>query len=330
MLFFFVPLIILIKNKKTLFKFIYILLILGGISSIVSIFQFTTGTELRCSMIRHFVGPFFRVYHPNAIFIAICLFISFSFYLNFGLRRGHFWKYLLIPIYIFALLTTLHRSLIITSFICIIIIFFINLITKSKFRVIIKQMIFIILLFVITIYFLNSIGLGTDPVSYRIGTSYADTRYLGGTVESRIIKVLYQLSSIKGNYPFGLGFQYNPEFMDSSFDPMALSSDIMYGNIMIFLGIVGIIIFLLLFLTITKTSFKLFKTVTDLHDRTLFLAFIPLGLFFFLIGFFSSIFFWSPDLSTLIVIISILYLLKYFNDTQKHENINNYSAKPNG
>ena len=233
MLFFIVPLIMLIKNKNELYKFINILLILGVINSLICIYQFITATILPFSKVELFKG-FYRVYHPNAFFIAICVFISFSFYLNFGIKRVYLWKYLFIPIYILAILTTLHRSLIIISFIGIVTIFSIYTLSKSTIRVVVKQLTFFILLLIIIIYSLNIIGLGSEPLSYRLGTSYEDTRYFGGTVEKRYIQLLYQLSSIRGNYLLGLGFQYNPEISDSYYDPMALCADIMYGNIMLF------------------------------------------------------------------------------------------------
>jgi hypothetical protein len=322
--FYILPLIMLIKNKSQLRSFITILLIVGFVSSLVSIFQFFTGTTLYCSKVIPFAAGFYRVYHPNATFIGICLLVSISFSL-FDMRiKGSYWVFFM-PFYIIGVIVSFHRSLIISCFVGLLIIFVINASVEKNIKLFIK-LFFVGLISVSTLfYFFDKAGLGLDPLISRINTSFSDVKRGEGTVYTRYLKVMFQASAINDRTEvfIGKGFLYNPEFMDVDFDPLALSSDIMYGNIYIFLGASGLLVLMLFYYNIFRTSYTLYKYSDDIYAKKIYLAFIPVSVIYFLIGFFSCVVFYPPILLCLLTFAGILCLLKYFDKSAKFLSENN-------
>lgn len=315
-IFLFIPFIMLIKSNYQLHKFIKILLFLGFINSLVLIFQFVTGTTLSCSSIRHIAFGFYRVYHPNALFICVCLIISISALLTSSKTYNKYSLILYIPFYVVSILATFHRSLIISCILCLLIIIFINFLLSNRlsFLSLSKYLILIIILFFIGIYFFNYIGIGLDPLGERILSSYDNLSNIQGTTtENRIYKLLYQINGVKEHTLFGVGFLYNPDLVQGYSDPLAISSDIAFGNIIIFLGFIGILIFALIYFNMFRFSIRFYKITSSRADKQIALALIPIPILFIILSFFGSLLFSPPRLTLLMIFVGVLYLLRVFN-----------------
>jgi len=73
-----------------------------------------------------------------------------------------------------------------------------------------------------------------------------------------------------------------------------------------------LIVWLILIYKIAILSIKTYKSTSKSSDKALYLSILVMPLFFIAIGFFGALIIYSANLTTLITIIGILYLLKYF------------------
>ena len=324
MFFYIIPLIMIIKNKSQLQKFIDILLFFGFINSLVMIFQFITGTALVYSNVTVSSSGLYRIYHCNAFFVAMCLFVAISYSINIKGQK-EFLKKIFIPFYIIGILTTFHRSLIIGCMIGIIFIVSINYLKKRKIKF--KYIVFILIIIISSFFFLTKIGIG-KAINLRMSSGIEDMKYFEGTFSQRLLLLGFKFETIITESPLlGIGFRYNPDLSADRYDPYALSADESYGNIFVFSGFIGLIVLIIWYYLIIKISLKMYNNSYYIYDRAIYLGIFSFPILYFIMGFFSRIFFFTPNLTILITATAILYLLNYFNKSENYAIIDETTDK---
>ena len=310
MFFYIFPLIILIKNRSQLQRFINYILLIGLISSLAAIYQFLTGSTLGVSQARLF-GGFSRIYHPGAVLMAICFFISLSHFLVFGLQKKNIWMYVFAPFYIIGILTTLHRSLIGTTIICSAIMIIIYLFYERKIKSIWKPIFGSLILILVLSYFFQKSGFGVERLLLRGESAIMEIKYFQGNYAGRweIFNDTF-LRIIKDSPLIGVGYKH--ESVANILGTYYITNDNTYSNILVLFGLIGLIVWLILIYKIAILSIKTYKSTSKSSDKALYLSILVMPLFFIAIGFFGALIIYSANLTTLITIIGILYLLKYF------------------
>ena len=312
MLFFLLPFIILIKNKKQLNQFIKFIILIGFICALVAIFQFITGKSVGISEAREYSYGFKRIYHPGGVLMAFCFFICLSNFLHFKLRRG-FIYFIIAPILMIAILTTLHRSLIGITLMISFLLYLSYLFYNEKTHTLLKSLLLILPLLIICFYFIQKSGFGLEALIERGNSAISDIRYNEGSFHFRMLLLVNTFNAVINKSPlFGVGFNYSPKGF--VWNPFSLTWDNMYVNLLLIFGLIGLVFLLILFINISKTSLKMYKSSMDLQDKAIYLALFSLPILCFLIGFFSQFFSSSTNLPVLISGIGILYLMKLFQE----------------
>ena len=311
MIFYIFPLIILIKSRSQLQTFINYILLIGLLSSLVSIYQFITGTTFGISTASVFTRGFSRIYHPGAVLIVFCFFISLSHFLTFGIKKRYNWMYVIIPFYIIGILTTLHRSLIGTTIICSVIMIFLYLFYVKKIKSIWKTILGSLILILALNYFFHMIGFGVEPLLLRGESAVMEIKYFEGNYADRWEILINTFSRIMIESPLiGVGYKYKSDA--NVLVTFYLTNDSTYNNILVMFGLIGFIVWFILLYKIAIISKSNYKSILKLSDKALYLAILVMPLFFIVIGLFNSLFTYSANLTVVITIIGILYLLNYF------------------
>ncbi len=304
------PLIILIKNRTQLQKFINCILLIGLISAFVAIYQFSTGSSLGASSVSSFEG-FSRVYHPGGVLMAFCFFISLSHLLIFGIQKKYNWMYIISIFYIIGIITTLHRNLIGSTVICSAVMIIIYLFYERKIRSIWKPIFGAIIIIFALNYFLQKSGFGMEQLFLRAQTAITDIKYFEGTYAFRSELLIDTFSRIIKESPFiGVGFNYGS--VANIFGTYYITNDNTYNNILVMFGLIGLVIWFFLLYKIANISINKYKVIIKSPDKALYLAILTMPLFLLIVGFFSAIIIYSANLTILITLIAILYLLDYF------------------
>lgn len=318
MFFYIFPLIILIKNRSQLQRFINYILLIGFISALVAIYQFLTGATLGASQARIFSGGFGRVYHPGAQLMAFCFFISLSHFLVFGLQKKNNWMYVIAPLYIIGVITTLHRSLIGMTIICSATMILIYLFYEGRIRSTWKPIFVSLISIFVLSYFLQKSGFGVEQLLLRGRSAIIEVKYFEGNYAGRWEILLDTFSRIIKESPL-IGVGYKHESVANVLGTYYITNDSAYNNLFVLFGLIGLTIWFILLYKIFSISISKYKsTLKSSEDKALYLAISVMPLFYIVIGFFGAIFTYTANLTTLITIIGILYLLNYF---QMHKRI---------
>jgi len=311
MIFYIFPLIILIKNRSQLQKFINYILLIGFISALVAIYQFLLGTSFGASKAAGIGGGFSRIYHPGAVLMAFCFFISLSHFLIFGIRKKYYWMYVLIPFYLIGVIVTLHRNLIGATLFTIVLIIAVELLSKGKINLLWKPIFGGIILFLILSNILQKSGFGMEQLLLRGRSAIIEIKYFEGNYAGRWEILSDTFSRIIKESPLiGKGYQY--EYVANILGTYYITNDSTYSNILVLFGLIGIIVWLILMYKIAILSLRMYINTLKLSDKALYLTILVMPIFFTIIGFFSAIIIYSANLTVLITIIGILYLLIYF------------------
>ena len=303
-----------------LMSFLNLVLLVGFVGTLVAIYQSITGTSFIGSRAIYMGGGFSRVYHPNIVLIVFCTVYCASLYVTMGLHRKLFWKYLLIPIYLFGIVVTFHRSIIgLTVFSIVLVLIFHSVIRrrqKSAGRIVILALVALVLISVVFWSNVSSTNLGS-LLLMRAETAVSELQYNEGSFAGRMLLIGRTLLPVMNTSPFiGFGFNYNND-LSARFDPFALTIDAEYGNMFLMFGLVGFILFGWLYFRTTKYAILVYRSSDSSEMRALALAIIPMPFFFVIIGFFSSILTYLPTLTTFVLILALLNLLVRFAEEDR-------------
>jgi hypothetical protein len=317
MFFYIFPIIIFIKNKSELNKIIHIIIFIGFVSATVAIFQFITGTTLEASDSRSFVGGFSRIYHPGAILMAFCFLLSISHFLIFGVNRKFYFIYLQIPILFLGILTTLARSLIGMVICCSVLLVLFYLLHERKLFVFQKVLLLSLLIIIGFYYFSKKSGFGIENLKLRADSAISDISYFSGNLYGRYLFILNSFEAIIRTSPiYGKGFDI--KYGSSILNPFSFNCDATYNNVLLLFGVSGILLLLFLFYRIVKLSIIGYKrSINNSNFKAIYLTLQVMPIFFIVNGFFNALIISSWNLTVLITIIGILFLLRYFEETER-------------
>jgi hypothetical protein len=297
-----------VDTKEKLENFIEFILLCGFLSSLVALYQYFTNSILSGSNVV-MTAITNRVYHPGGTLMTVCLFILTSAYLVKGSVKKINFHLFYVPFYIVGIATTLHRSLITLSVFGLLIIYIIHLLS-SKFSF--KRLAISVSILAVFGYFLSSTNL-FDIIIFRLSSGQNEMQRNEGNYAYRFLIINNTFYAIGKESPaFGRGFNYNSD-MSKTFDPFAISADADYGNFVLVFGFSGLIFLALIYIQMLYIGIKSFLRSKLLFDKAIFLAMIPVPILFIGLGFFSQIFFYTPNLILLIFCAGILYQVNNLN-----------------
>jgi hypothetical protein len=314
--FIFLPMIYYINSEDKLKKYVQWLKYIGIASAAVALFQFIFKIQLDFSAAFEFQPGVYRVYHPGATLMPFCIYMITLRLLDKN-YRGFLMKDVTSILILFGgVFSTLHRSLIITTLVLIIIVIAYNSISRQNFKGI------LLLLFTflgITVYFFSNTYL-VDVLFSRLETAYSEMRYFEGNYFGRFILFLSMLTAVaKTSILFGVGFSYSNTYGSDFY----VTNDNTYANLIVISGIIGVMIFLFICFFIIVKAYKLSRSVNDSFFRIVLFSIAVYTSQWIVLGFFSDSVTYSPHIiyivSTWAIYILIIYNLskrkKYVQST---------------
>ena len=246
--------------------------------------------------------------------MAFCFFIQFSRYFIYGYLNKNSKSLLFAPFYIIGIGLTLHRSLISLLIIGILVIFVFYYFYSNRFY---KRKRILSILLVFFLFFgliSNSSIAGLFQDRYDEGKTEVMTNE--GNYAFRFLIITKSLEAIyQSNFLFGKGFNYNTDM--SQFDPLGLTADADYGNVVVNFGYTGLLLWVLLYIQMLIASIKLYIKELDPFYKMLLLAIIPMPILFLSIGFFGQVMHYTPNLIILITCFAFIKSIKSISNKEK-------------
>lgn len=294
-----------IKSKETLYRFISGIIFLSVISSLVVYLQSILGWSLSGGKVSfmHAYG-FYRVYNASGAVTSGCLLILFSIGLS-NILQSKFHKLIIWSCVLFLMgsqILIFSRSR--WGYIIIGIIF----IFMFQRKLVIRNIVFVTLLSIVLYFVLEhsiSYFLGNENLSLRKSVTIRamigveDFKYHGGTFDIRLRSLSTKWKTVKSRNPLiGIGFEsavpiirYTSQRSMSLIlhqSPYALVPDISWSNIILLFGLLGVFIFLWMFLSFFRFSYMVFRKLPDSVPKYIVLGIISFNITTLLSSFFSS------------------------------------------
>ncbi|NMB82161.1 MAG: hypothetical protein GYA14_10120 [Ignavibacteria bacterium] len=300
----FFPLLYYINSNDKLKKYVQWLINIGIISAFVALFQFVFKIQLDFSTTLEFQPGVYRVYHPGALLVPLSIYIITSrlFDKNY---RGIVIKDVASLLVLFGgMFSTLHRSLIISTFVLFLFVIVYNSISKKNIKV--TFLLFLVSLG-ITFYFLSNTYM-LDVLFIRVETAYSEMKYFEGNYYGRFFLFISMLTAVaKTSILFGVGFSYSNTYSSSLY----VTNDNTYANLLVISGIIGLIIFLFICLYLIYKSYRLSISVNDGFYRIVLFSIAIYTVQWIALGIFADCVTYSPHIIYIVSTWVIYILIKY-------------------
>lgn len=303
-----------IENIEQLKYFLKGLVILGFIASIVVLLSLISGNTnftTITSETTNEIGRAFRLMIPTEMLILYSLFIMFSKNLYQNTSKFAIYNYLLMFILFATFIMQMHRNVLASFFIVIIIVAFYT--PKIK---ITKRISKFIILFLLCLFFISLLAFIKQDITditntYVYSKSEFDSQQ--GNLWFRLMTLINTVNYVlKNNFLLGIGFNWkDTDFLTYYVDQFSLgpTNDNSYTNIFIVYGLSGIIIYFYLFIKLFRSFFTLIIKTKDAFIRYISYANLLFLISILLIGFGSDNFIIYSNTTMFVVLFAVAYLV---------------------
>jgi hypothetical protein len=317
-LFFIFPIIKLIRTREQLNIFIKALFIISFISSLVYIYQFSTGIDLPASRGTFYEG-LYRINHPGIFITTIVFFMVLSHLMVYGFSPKYFLYYIVGFFAIIVVILTISRTYVLAVLVASMIMFFRFFFLKLSSMVVLKSLTMFIVLTLFIIFINFQFESFTTLFSNRMQEGINDIEIGTGSYDARYEMIILKMKYIADNDPLlGVGFQYHSaeneeegQTKEYYENPIALNADSTYQNILIISGFLGLFLWIFNHFYMSRKSYILFKYSNDDFIKFISLVCFTLPLFVLLHGF-SCNYYSNSGCLLLSITIGLIFLADKF------------------
>lgn len=243
--FYFIPIILLIRNKRQLSGFVTGVLMMSILAAVIGLYQAATGTSLPAGRALFWTNYQRFLFPANSLlFGSFCALLVL--YLTVGLKRRFIPVYLMGVLLLAAMAVPMDRGLL--GILAAVSFGLILFIPRRKVIGIVKAGVALLLLVGVLIYVLPLVGVNMDVLRDRLISAPHDAWYGEGTAGFRYLLLRNTWEDVLHNYPLlGRGFDWvppaNPALYVATAITKAPNHDSGLVTILIIFGLFGIIVY---------------------------------------------------------------------------------------
>jgi hypothetical protein len=295
-----------IKSKELLYRFLYGIVVISLISSIIVYLQFSFGWSLSGGKVNYMDSyGFFRVFNSSGAVTSGCLLVLLSIGLS-GNVKSRQWRVLLWASFVILLgsqIIIFSRSRWIYVLLGIVLVILFqrkHLLRKLSFIILISITLYFTVGSSITSFSGNSHTSLWRAIVLRSNVGLDNILYRDGSFDIRLSSLSLRTNTVFNSNPLiGIGFE-SANYVDiSSYSgnkialklhesPNALVPDISWANIILLFGMLGVISFIWLFISLLRYSYRLYNNLPQCLEKSITLGIIALNITTIMSSFFSS------------------------------------------
>jgi len=317
--FYFIPLVLLIKNKRQLWGFVKGAFIIGILAALIALYQSATGSSLAAA--RMITQPgYHRFLFPTVALMSGGFYTLVALYFTVGLRRRFVPVYLLGLLLLAAILVPLHRNTM--AGLIVVLSGMALLIPGRKISRIVKISLAALLSGVLIALVLTAVGVNVHVFPSRIQSGIYDLWNMQGNAGFRFQLLWNTWVDVLHNYPvLGRGFDWVPlpDFATylRTAAAKAPTGDNGFASVLIMFGLLGILVYSLVFYRAFKCGIALIRSRMSPTLRALAIGIVALNAHILLTAMFSDSFSGQPATTVLVASWALLYLMLRFQQKEQ-------------
>ncbi len=317
--FYFIPLVLLIKNKQQLWGFVKGAFVMGILAALIGLYQSATDSSLPAArMIMQ--AEYHRFLFPTGALMLGCFYTLVALYFTVGLRRRFVLVYLLGLLLLSAILVPLHRNTM--AGLAVVFSGMLLFIPGRKPTRIVKVALAALVSGGIVAYVLTLAGINIHVFLPRIQTGFYDLWHQQANAGFRLRLLWNAWADVLHNYPLlGRGFDWAPLPNSVIYLQTAVAERPTYDNgfasILMMFGLFGILVYSFVFYHVFKCSIVLIRSLISPTLRALVIGIIALNAHILLTAMFECNFSGQPGTTVLVLSWALLYLILNFQQEEQ-------------
>lgn len=317
--FYFIPLVLLIRNKRQLLGFVKGAFALSILAALIAFYQSATGSSLAAA--RMITQPGYdRFLFPTGALMLGGFYTVVALYFTVGLRRRLVPVYLLALLLLAAILLPLHRNTImgLTAVLSGLVL----LMPGRKLPRIVKVSLVVLVSGVLVALALTAVGVNIRVFPSRIQSGVYDILHMQANAGFRFRLLRNTWVDVSHNYPIlGRGFDWVPLPDFSTYLRTAVAkaptNDNGFASVLITFGLVGILVYAFVFYRVFKCGVTLMRSLVSPTLRALAIGILALNAHILLTAMFADSFSGQPGTTVLVVSWALLYLMLNFQQKEQ-------------
>jgi hypothetical protein len=312
--FYFIPLVLLIKNKRQLWGFVKGAFVMSVLAAVIALYQSATGSSLAAA--RMITQPgYHRFLFPTLSLMAGGFYTLAALYITVSLRRRFVPVYLLGLLLLSAILVPLHRNTM--AGLAVVLSGMVLFIPGRKSTRIGKVGLAALVSGGIIAYVLTLAGIDIHVFPSRIQSGFYDLWHQQANAGFRFQLLWNTWADVLHNYPLlGRGFDWVPLPNFATYLQTAVAKaptgDNGFASILIMFGLFGILVYSFVFYRVFKCGIALLRSLISPTLRALVIGIIALNAHILIIAMFEDNFSGQPGTTVLVASWALLYLMLTF------------------